>query len=112
MPDRPEIMYDEDGAPIAILGSTARSPADAVRRLVEDHGCDWYLDHLPGHWNEDEDEFRIDTGPLRRLVAGVAKGWMRPAETDDERTGFFGDDAWYWCAEDHPAAVAYWQVGG
>lgn len=108
----PEFMIDADGAPIAIRHDQARSPADALRRVVEDYGFDWYLEDLSGSWNEAEDQCRYDVAELRKIVAPIKVVWMRPAETDDEKAGAFGEDAWYWCDEDHPNAVAYWNIEG
>lgn len=103
-PEPPEIMYDYDGAPIAVRGDIARSPAAAVRHVTEDN--DWWLDGLLFPEYDDNGRPQYNIPKLLNFVRTIKPGWMRPAETDAD----FGWDTWYWCPQTHPNAVPYWQL--
>ncbi len=108
----PEVMYDEDGAPIGVRHDLARSPADALRRLLEEEGLWEMIENL---YRYDSDEGIVPTLSLSALLAfirGIVPGWMRPAASPDEHTITFGPETWVWCEPSEPAAVQYWKVTG
>lgn len=107
----PDLLCNEDGTPIALRHDLARSPADAVRRVVEGFGYEYLLEDVAGRWVDDDQRLVLDVGALRAFVRHVKPGWMRLAVTDEEREGFFGDGTWYWCDKYDPnPIVAYWDL--
>lgn len=111
MYDAPELIVQEGGMPIAVRKDFARSPAAAIRSVIEDFGYESLVDDVAGKWSEDEERFVLNYGELLAFVKGVKPAWMRLAVTDDEKSGPFGEEAWFWCEEDTPGAVAYWDLG-
>ena len=105
----PEIMSGGDGEGIiGVRRDLARSPAAAFRYALGFE--DWLVEDMPGHWNRDESEFRLDIGPLRARVSAIKVAVMRPAR-EDEWADPFGEDTWVWTNDIvHPQAVEYWDL--
>lgn len=79
----PDLLVYEDGQPLAIPKSAARSKAEAVRVLGEEFGFDWLLHDLPSEW-DDDGEVRYSVAALRVFVQeAVDEGHMcRPADSE------------------------------
>lgn len=114
MSEAPEWVVNDDDRVIAVRFDRARSPAEAYRRVVEDIGHDWVFEDLVFDWSDDISDYRPNIGDLKALVSSVKIGWLRPWSYDEDgEAGDFqwGEDTWFWCAETHPRAVKYWDLG-
>ena len=101
----PEIMYDLDGCPCAVLRSTAATPRRALTIVIEED--DWYDEFFRV---TDDDRCVPILSEFRVWLADIEPTWWRPRKEDEDGIDPWHEEAWFECDEDHTGAVAYWRI--
>lgn len=113
MEDAPEVMFNEDGYPMAVRGDLATNAQSAFRYIAEEF--DFFIDHFDCVAIGDEDEdgnikYRPRLSTYRHQINEIKLSAMRPWREGDDEWTEWGDEAWYWCPWEDPKAVPYWEV--
>ncbi len=105
----PEIMYDEDGAPMAVrVTETIDTPAKAMRRLAEEH--DWIMDDFPCFWLPGDEYMRPVLSAYRAWRDEIKRTFYRPAENEDEFSSTHGEETWHPMSKPDARGIEYFEV--
>ncbi len=113
MPDPPEVLYDIDGIPMAVLGHI---PARAAFRLVWDEIADlfdWWWFPTPDAEDDAADRCIVRLSEYRATIQAIKPGWFVMGGSDpfdESRSGEFGEETWWPVSADHEGAVAYTEL--
>lgn len=108
--EAPEIMFDEDGHPNAVLVTSKVTTATKALRVVFEEQ-DWLLEDFPCvEIGEETDVYRPILSEYRAARDRVKRIAMRRFEEGDEESYVFGAESWFECSPSHPGAALYWLV--
>lgn len=118
----PDILYDKDSNPTAVLAATYPTPTAAVRAMVTEFGVDWclrYFQCVSSALTVDDDGFTVlghhrpVLSEYRALRDSMSLGHMspfNPEPIEDEPSDLAVGEAWFRCDPDHLGVVAYWRI--
>jgi len=108
-PDAPPILYDQDGAPMAVRMWIARTAKMAVRAILEEHP-EW-CEHVPcREIDEDGEIVRPILSEYRALVESCKiTNFSVAGEGDDISGSEYGEDTWFDRGQTG-GGIPYWRV--